>query len=1227
MTSGRLRVQALGSLRAWLDGAEVDLGPARQRAVFAVLATRATKQPVTRAELIQAVWGDAAPASAKGSVHTYISGLRRILEPDRTRWSTDGILLSDGTGYRLRLEDSYLDIDAFARLRDTARSFHQNGDAVRAVETLDSALALWSGDVLSGVPGPYAESLRNSLSDHRVLALEMRAEALLMTGSHEDLVPELTVLVRKHPLREPLWQALMIALYRSGRTAEALEYFQRAREILRSELGISPGPELLKVHQRILTNDPSLASADSGVPLNERLSVLPGQAARVMEATRNGAHVCRGRDTEVGILRDLADDVVNGRGRTAWVEGEPGIGKSDLLASALADISDRGCHIAWAAASELEQQFPLQVILECLGLGADEIRSEPAPKGTDPVATTADKVLDYVDRLCATAPLVMVVDDLQWADEMSVLMWNRLSAAARQLPLLLIAASRPAPRREELAQARRAAESRGLEVLPLGPLAGSDAEELLTDLIGARPGEELRSLIAKAAGNPLYLREVTGALVREQALEIVDGTAHVRAGTHLQAPESLLDAVARTLDLMGELTRETVRRAAVLGMEFGLSQVAATMGKMPSELLGVFEEVMDMRIIVDTGTHLAFRHPLLRRALYNELPEEVRADWHRRAAEALAEIGSGVEQVAQQLVAVPTEVSDWVINWTVDNHESLSNRAPSIAVVLLRRVLDSCSADDPRYEVLLSATVLIMFRLSQEPLELAQKAMVLCRDPGRAAEMRHLAAAMTHRQGNTAAAKALLEPNDSPDAPPIWRERRRSLLANFSRGELDDLGRVARKARSAHREALAIGEPYPIGHALQTLWLVKSIERDHKTALRYIDRAITVLDGQEEHAGFYFDLLDNRLFSLQNLDRLDEATDTLRTARRAATRYSLPHGLQVSSAIQNYWTGNWDDALAELDTVTEDGPAITFHGLREPGPAALLLHGVAGLICGRRGDSEEAAARLYAAEEYLPITDSERESCDFLLVARSLQAEQAGDAGKAIDLLAPLLDLTFAEMMLRHQWLPRLIRLARAQGRDKIVDEAYRVCEREAAKEVVPARAATAAQWCHALVSREPEPLIQVITHYGSVGRGLEMATALSDVAVLFAEHGRHDEAQTAANDAAVGLSALGAVWDMRELEDRMREFGITPGRPDSAVSTTGWASLSALERQIAELVGRGRSNPEIAAILTLPRRTVQAHVTRILAKTGLASRNSLADLSREITAYTGNALAPMTRA
>ncbi|MCU1686070.1 MAG: hypothetical protein JWQ81_6809 [Amycolatopsis sp.] len=1210
MSEAALRVELLGSLRAWLGDDELALGPARQRAVFAVLAADPGR-PVSRAELISAVWGDAAPASAEGSVHTYVSGLRRSMDPQRSRWSTDGRLLSDTTGYQLELAPENLDLRVFGALREHAAARFTDGDHRGVVDALDAALALWRGEAFSGVPGPFAEQRREHLDKLRIRSLEQRAVSMLALGGHTELVAELAVLVQEHPLRESLWESLMIALYRSGRHAEALEGFQHVRNILREELGIEPGPAIRLVHQRILTNDPILdapvvepaaRSSEDVVPA-KLLSVVPAQVSRALH--RNSpSEPFLGREGETARLRKLVSDVLAGRGRSVWIEGPPGIGKSELLTVALADAGGRGCQVAWAVAEELGRRFPLQVIMDCLGFEtADGQRHRTSPGG-DPVLSAVDQLLAHVDELCARAPLMLVIDDLQWADDASVLMWHRLSAATRQLPLLLVAASRPSPDRVELAQLRRAVEMRDDEVMLLKPLATVDTEGLIGELVGANPGPGLRAMAARAFGNPLYLREVIDALMREGAVGIVDGTADIKGDSFYVAPGSLVAAVGNRLDFLSEPTREVLRRAALLGMEFGVAEVSATMGKAPSELLDAFEEGVASSVIIEAGAQLAFRHPMLRQSLYEGIPADVRVAWHRRAAEALSATGAPVERVAEQLVAVPAAGDAWVVDWLATHHDRLAERAPLIAVDLVGQSLDTFPPGDAHRQDLLLALVRVLHRLDREPEQQAREALETATDPASSAELRHILAAILYRRGRTEAAVAVLDDNNGPEIPELWRERTRSLLANFRRGDLSDLDATVAGARKALESTLASNDRYPAAHALQTLWLVDTIRRDHRTALGYINRALDVVSRGDGLAGMRFDLLDNRMFSLQNLDRLDDAEAALRSAREVAAENSLPHGLQVSAAVQQYWRGHWDEALVELDTVTEDGPAITFHGLREPGAAALLLHGVAALISGRRGRSAEAASHLDAADGHLPVSDAERESCDFLLVARSLSAEQRGEPALAIELLAPILDTTYAQLMLRHQWLPDLTRLAVDTGHLDCARAALAVCDEEAEKEVVPARAAAAAARCRALIDGDPEPMLAVAAHYRTVGRRLEMASAQEDAAVLLARHGRLAEARANFDAAVKEFATVGALWDIRRAESRLREFGVVgTGASAERLAESGWSSLSDVETKIATLVALGRSNPGIARELALPRRTVQAHVARVLAKLGANSR------------------------
>jgi hypothetical protein len=290
----------------------------------------------------------------------------------------------------------------------------------------------------------------------------------------------------------------------------------------------------------------------------------------------------------------------------------------------------------------------------------------------------------------------------------------------------------------------------------------------------------------------------------------------------------------------------------------------------------------------------------------------------------------------------------------------------------------------------------------------------------------------------------------------------------------------------------------------------------------------------------YFDLLDNKIFSLQNLDRLDEANEALHEASTVGSHHGVSSALPVATSVQYYWQGRWDEAVAEIDGVTDDAPGITFRGNRESAAIAMLIHGVAALIAARR-DSPGLAARHLDAADATPATDAERESCDFLLVTKALLLERQGRPEDALALLIPQLAPDYAPMMLRHQWLPDMVRLALATGQSSIAVRAADICAVEASKEVVPARAHTASARCQALLNADPAPAMRAAAHYRLVGRLPELAATLEDIAVLLAGAGRRPEAAATAAEAIGLFTGLGATWDRTRASRRFSQAGVSP--------------------------------------------------------------------------------------
>lgn len=266
-SSAPLRISVLGPVRIWRGSEELSTGSAKQRALLAALALREGRM-VTVAELIDVLWSEEPPSQAVAVVRTYASRVRRVLGPD--------MLVSRSGGYALQTTPNAIDLSLARELAAKAERLREIGEARRAGELLDRALALWDGEPLAGVPGPFAETHRTRLAEWRLHLLEIRLELDLDLGSHAEVVSELTALTAAHPLRERLRELLMLALYRSGRQSEAIAVYDDTQRLLADAVGIEPGPGLRRLQERILHTDPALA-APRERPVTPQTDLRPSQ--------------------------------------------------------------------------------------------------------------------------------------------------------------------------------------------------------------------------------------------------------------------------------------------------------------------------------------------------------------------------------------------------------------------------------------------------------------------------------------------------------------------------------------------------------------------------------------------------------------------------------------------------------------------------------------------------------------------------------------------------------------------------------------------------------------------------------------------------------------------------------------------------------------------------------------------------------------------------------------
>lgn len=256
--SGTLRFEILGPQRAWYGEREIDLGPGKQRAVLAVLLLAAGR-PVTTGQIVDAVWPDEPPANGPNVVQKYVAGLRRVIEPERSPRSPGQVLTLTDAGYLLRVDPEAVDAVRFERGVRRAERHRAAGRTAEAATELRAALELWHGEPFGGLSGPVLEAARQRLVETRATALETWAELELEQGRHRELIGALVELVAEFPVRERLRHQYLLALYRSGRQAEALAAYREIDELLREEYGIEPGEALQGLHRRILRADPTLA--------------------------------------------------------------------------------------------------------------------------------------------------------------------------------------------------------------------------------------------------------------------------------------------------------------------------------------------------------------------------------------------------------------------------------------------------------------------------------------------------------------------------------------------------------------------------------------------------------------------------------------------------------------------------------------------------------------------------------------------------------------------------------------------------------------------------------------------------------------------------------------------------------------------------------------------------------------------------------------------------------
>jgi DNA-binding CsgD family transcriptional regulator len=920
-----------------------------------------------------------------------------------------------------------------------------------------------------------------------------------------------------------------------------------------------------------------------------------------------------GRDQVLERLLRSLDVARGGIGGCLIIEGPPGIGKSRLLLEAAREAEALDMVVASAQATELDRIAPLTTLLMAL-------------RGCQPAVVDSRCMADLcslgshqgnafwlvnqlslqIEEYAAARALVISLDDVQWADELTALALRILVPTLSSSPVLWLLASRPLTGRSPAGEVLGWLADEGAPRLTLEPLSDESVVAMSTEILGASPNVELRALARRTGGNPFLLEQLLDAyrsgrpLRDERASEV---------GDDVNLPVELVKAVDLRLRSLSRGARQVLDTGAVLGRVFTVPEVAAVIGVQPGEIHDAVTELVDEGVLVGTGSKLEFQHDLIRDAVYGCLTESVKQALHGEAGKVLLGRSRPVTEVATHLLRGARNGDATTIALLRDAALDLAATAPNTAADLMLQVLALLDDRDPVRPSLVATTVRLLASASRlaEARELGEAALRFpLAEEAQAAMLLGLAEALKHAGQNVTAVEYTCRALSGARVPAALRTQLLAVQAH-ALGVAGDIDGSDHAAAQAVEVGTACGEHSAVVFAAVARSRVAQHEGRIADAISLAGEAVQLADfasGEARHR-------HPRLWlgrALAAGDRFAEAEALYelgeREARESGAVWSLPVW-HLYRAELKLAAGNLDDAEAEAESGVAVAEQLSAQALT-PSLLGLLTR-----VAVQRGE-------LSAAEEHLRLAwRSMRTAADEmsgepnrLTWTHAFFTEATGDAEAAVRILVPMyavLSRHPMQLTLTPSAGPYMVRLALRAGDVARARMAASAANRLFERNPRIATLAGAAAQAEGLLHGDQAALCEAVHRFETSPRRLERASALEDAGVGELAAGGQARAVQLLEQAHELYSASGARRDAARVDQRLRALGIRRrSRRGQSRAKEGVDSLTESERRVVTLVAEGLTNRAVAERLFLSPHTVDAHLRHSFTKLGVSSRVEL---------------------